>query len=151
MEDLIIRKAEIKDIDKGLLKAYIEGYNFHKNGRPDIFMNISDEELRNKLLKDFDRLEILVAIKENRIKGYIAYEIKEKFHKKLYIDQLAVCEESKNQGFGRALIDEVKKIASEENCIRIEFNCWMFNKNALAIYDHLGFEKQRIMYEMKLK
>ena len=54
-------------------------------------------------------------------------------------------------GFGKILINEVKRIGLEKDCKRIEFNCWMFNENALAMYDHLGFERQRIMYEMKLK
>ena len=146
-----VRKANLEDIDKGLLKAYIDGYRFHQNGRPDIFSNMSDEELKNKLIKDFDRLEILVALKEDEIVGYIAYEIKEKSYKKMYIDQLAVRNEFKKQGFGKLLIDEVKNIGIETDCKRIEFNCWMFNENALALYDHLGFERQRVMYEMKLK
>ena len=48
-------------------------------------------------------------------------------------------------------MEEVKKIAIEENCDRIELNCWMFNESALAMYEHIGFDKQRIMFEMKLK
>ena len=35
--DLKIREATIDDIDKGLLKVFIEGYRYHENGRPDIF------------------------------------------------------------------------------------------------------------------
>ena len=44
-----------------------------------------------------------------------------------------------------------KKIAETENCDRIELNCWMFNDNALKMYEHIGYVKQRIMYEMSLK
>ena len=150
MENAIVRKAKLEDIDNGLLKAYIDGYRFHQNGRPDIFSNMSDEELKNKLLKDFDRLEILVALNNDVVVGYIAYEIKEKSYKKMYIDQLAISNEFKKQGFGKQLIDEIIKNAKENDCKRIEFNCWMFNENALAIYDHLGFKRQRIMYEIDL-
>ena len=151
MTNIEVRKARLEDIDNGLLKAFIDGYRFHQKGRPDIFINITDEELKNNLLKDFERLEILIAINENEIVGYLAYEIKEKNYKKLYIDQIAVCSEFRKHGFGKILINEVKRIGLEKDCKRIEFNCWMFNENALAMYDHLGFERQRIMYEMKLK
>ena len=48
-------------------------------------------------------------------------------------------------------MNKAKEIAEENNCDRIELNCWMFNENALAMYEHIGFKKQRIMYEMKLK
>ena len=45
---------------------------------------------------------------------------------------------------------EISEIGRELGCDRIEFNCWMFNTNALAAYDHMGFKHQRIQYEMKL-
>lgn len=151
MDNVIVRDALLEDIDKGLLNAYIDGYRYHQEGRPDVFSQMSDEELKHKLLKDFDRLKIIVSESENEITGYIAYEIKEKTYKKLYIDQLAVREDFRKQGFGKLLLDEIKKIALEKDCRRIEFNCWMFNENALAMYDHLGFQRQRVMYEMKLE
>ena len=150
MNNIVLRKATIDDVNNGLLQSYIDGYKFHQNGRPDIFSITSDEELENKLLKDIDRLNIIVALNENEVVGYIAYEIKEKSSKILYIDQLAIRDEFRKQGIGRILMEEVKKIGIEINCKRIEFNCWMFNENALAIYDHLGYKKQRIMYEMNL-
>ena len=46
--------------------------------------------------------------------------------------------------------NEAQNIAIENNCDRIELSCWLFNKNALEMYEHIGFDRQRIMYEMKL-
>ena len=51
-----IREATLNDFDKGLLKVFIEGYRYHQNGRPDIFANISDNDLKNDLIENFDRL-----------------------------------------------------------------------------------------------
>ena len=150
MKNIEVRKAILEDIDKGLLKAYIYGYRFHQNGRPDIFSDMTEEELKNKLLEDFEKLRIVVAIANSEIVGYIAFDIKEKNYKKLYINQLVVRNEFQKQGVAKILINEIKRIGLENNCKRIEFNCWMFNENALAMYDHLEFEKQRIIYEMKL-
>ena len=150
MDNIELRKATLEDLNKGLLEAYIDGYRFHQKGRPDVFNIESDEVLKNKIIKDFDRLEIIVSTLNDEVTGYISYEIKEKTYKKMYIDQLAVRNCFKKQGFGKLLMSKVKEIAASEGCKRIEFNCWMFNESAQGMYEHLGFQKQRIMYEMKI-
>ena len=35
--NIIIREATIDDLNKGLLKVFIEGYRYHQNGRHDVF------------------------------------------------------------------------------------------------------------------
>ena len=146
-----IRKAVDSDIDNGLLDVYIEGYNYHVNGRPDIFMKLTEEQLRKDLNDIINFFPTLVIIDNDRVVGYLSYKIKERHTKKLDVDQLVILEKYRGQGLGKKLMEEVKRIAIEENCDRIELNCWMFNENALAMYEHIGFDKQRIMYEMKLK
>ena len=44
-----IREATLNDLDKGLLKVFIEGYRYHQNGRPDIFINVSNDTLKEDL------------------------------------------------------------------------------------------------------
>jgi len=148
--DFEIREATPEDIDRGLLKVFIEGYRFHQNGRTDIFSNISDQTLKEDLIKNFESLSTIIICNNNIIVGYLSYRIKEKHTKKLDVDQLIITEKYRGQGLGKKLMDEVKSIAIRNNCDRIELNCWMFNKNALAMYEHIGFERQRIIYEMKL-
>ncbi|MBR6504824.1 MAG: GNAT family N-acetyltransferase [Clostridia bacterium] len=145
-----IREGTIEDLDKGLLNAFIEGYRFHQNGRPDIFANLSDETLKEDLIKNVQTLSTLVILDNESIVGYVAYEIKEKHSKKLHVDQLVIAEEYRGLGLGKKLMNKVKEIGIKNNCDRIELDCWMFNTNALAMYEHIGFERQRIMYEMKL-
>ena len=88
--DFKIRKANIMDIDKGLLDVFIEGYRFHQNGRSDIFNNISDEMLSEDLVKCFENLSILVVLDNDNVVGYLAYKIKEKNTKKLHVEQLFI-------------------------------------------------------------
>ena len=141
-----IREGTLNDLDKGLLKVFIEGYRYHQNGRPDIFTNITDEELKNNLINEFTKSNIIVAVNNDIIVGYLAYFIK--IHrKKLEVDQLIIKEEYRGKGLGKKLMEEAKKIAIENNCTRIELNCWLFNKNALDMYEHIGYTKQRIIYE----
>jgi ribosomal protein S18 acetylase RimI-like enzyme len=146
-----IREATIEDINIGLLDVFIEGYRFHQNGRPDIFNNISDETLKEDLIKNFENLSTLIILDDNKVVGYLAYRIKEKHTKKIDVDQLVIIEQYRGKGLGKKLMDEVKNIGFRNNCDRIELNCWMFNENALAMYEHIGFERQRIIYELKLK
>ena len=146
-----IRKAVDSDIDNGLLEVYIEGYNYHVNGRPDIFMKLTEEQLRKDLNDILNFFPTIVIVDNDRVVGYLSYKIKERHTKKLDVDQLVILEQYRGQGLGKKLMEEVKRIAIDENCDRIELNCWMFNENALAMYEHIGFDKQRIMYEMKLK
>ena len=77
-----IREATLNDFDKGLLKVFIEGYRYHQNGRPDIFANISDNDLKNDLIENFDRLNTIVILEDESIVGYLSYKIKEKHTKK---------------------------------------------------------------------
>ena len=45
-------------------------------------------------------------------------------------------------------MDEAKKIAKDNGCARIELDCWLFNENAIAMYEHIGYKKQRYVYEL---
>ena len=146
-----IREATINDLNNGLLKVFIEGYRYHQNGRPDVFADLSDEDLKKDLIKQFENLSILVITDNDIIIGYLAYKIKEKHVKKLDVDQLIITEKYRRKGLGKALMNEVKDIALKNNCDRIELNCWIFNEEAITMYEHIGFERQRIVYEMPLK
>ena len=145
-----IREATISDIDNGLLEVFIEGYRYHQNGRPDIFSNVPNQVLKEDLIRNFDNLATIVILDGDIIVGYLSYKIKEKHTKKLDVDQLIISEHYRGKGLGKKLMDEAKDIALRNQCDRIELNCWMFNENALAMYEHIGYNRQRIIYEMKL-
>lgn len=148
--EIEIREANTNDIENGLLEVFIDGYRYHQNGRPDVFEDLSDEELKQDLIKNFESLTTIVLTENNQIVGYLAYRIKERRVKKLDVDQLVISKNSRNKGYGKMLMNEVKNIAKKTGCARIELNCWLFNENALAMYEHIGFERQRIIYEMKI-
>lgn len=148
--EIEIREANTNDIENGLLEVFIDGYRYHQNGRPDIFKDLSDEELKQDLIKNFESLTTIVLTENNEIVGYLAYRIKERHVKKLDVDQLVISKDSRNKGYGKMLMNETKNIAKKLGCARIELNCWLFNEKALAMYEHIGFERQRIIYEMKI-
>lgn len=148
--NLKIKEASLDDINNGLLEVYIEGYRYHQKGRPDIFSNITDEELKNDLIQNFEKLKTIVITDNELVVGYLSYSIKKHHTSKLDVNQLVILEKYREKGLGKKLMDEAKKIAKENNCDRIELNCWLFNENALAMYEHIGYNRQRIIYEMKI-
>lgn len=148
--NLKIKEASLDDINNGLLEVYVEGYRYHQKGRPDIFSNITDEELKNDLIQNLEKLKTIVIIDNELVVGYLSYSIKKHHTSKLDVNQLVILEKYRGKGLGKKLMDDAKKIAKENNCDRIELNCWLFNENALAMYEHIGYNRQRIIYEMKL-
>ena len=149
--NLLTRKANINDIEKGLLELFIEGYKHHLKGRPDIFLNLSNEELKEELTNQFDETNIIIISDEEKIVGFISYKIKQKNKKKLlYVKELVIKESYRNKGLASKLMNEMNLIAKKEKCSRIELNCWSFNKNALEMYEHLGYKKQRVIYELEI-
>lgn len=145
----MIRKATYEDINNNLLNIYIDGFKYHLNGRSDIFSDKSEHDLKEDLLKTINEENILV-IENDIIIGYAVYEIKEKRQKTIWLDQIVIDKYHRHKGYGKLLMDKIKEIAKNENCVRIEFSCWSFNENAINMYKHLGFEEQKIIFEMKI-
>ncbi len=148
--EIEIREATLNDLDSGLLDVFIEGYRYHQKGRPDIFKNLTDEELKKDLIENFEKLSTIVLLEEQKISGYLSYIIKEHHDKKFFVDQLVISKNCRHQGYGKKLMARAKEIAKTENCERIELDCWMFNENAINMYEHIGYKRQRIKYEMSI-
>lgn len=66
------------------------------------------------------------------------------------IDQLIIAESYRGKGLGKKWMQKDREIALINGCVRIELNCWIFNERALAMYEHIGYSRQRIIYEMNL-
>ena len=66
------------------------------------------------------------------------------------VDELCVDKDYRKKGIGSNLIAEAKRLAEENNCNRLELNCWKFNQDAMKFYKDIGFEEQRIFFEMKV-
>lgn len=56
----------------------------------------------------------------------------------LYLEDLFVRPEARGQGYGRALLRYLAKLALEKDCWRIEWAVLHWNKPAIAFYEGLG-------------
>ena len=62
-----IRRANINDIDNNLLNIFIDGFEFHLNGRKDIFdNNKKNDDLKKDLIDLIENKNVLVAEKNNK-------------------------------------------------------------------------------------
>ena len=70
--------------------------------------------------------------------------------KVMWIDEICIDEKYRRKGIGKLLIQEVKKEAKENNCNKIELNCWEFNESAMRFYESIGLKTQRRIMEMEI-
>lgn len=145
----MIRYATLNDIDRNLLNLYVNGFKMHFSARPDFFPVKSDDDLRNNLIEMINNKDEYIIVYEDNdiIKGFLAYQIRDKRYKSIWIDELYVSDNSRKLGIGKLLMNEVTKISIQEKCNSIELNCWCFNENAIKFYEKLGYTRQRIIFE----
>ena len=77
--------------------------------------------------------------------------IKDKVTKTIWIEEIIIDGNYRNKGYGKKMIEQINTFAKENECTRIELNCWSFNKNAINFYNKLGFAEQRVIFEKKVK
>jgi GNAT superfamily N-acetyltransferase len=67
-----------------------------------------------------------------------------------YLEDLFVNPEVRGAGLGRALIDEVKKIAIDAGSQRLYWNTDRTNETARKLYDSYGPESGKVQYRFPL-
>ena len=134
---VIIRPAEERDVPDivRLTKELAEYENLSE------FCTIT-EEMFSKLIFEEHSLSVLIAEKDGitvGIASYYFYKISTFSGKKvLYLEDLYIVPEERGKGTGRRFFDELKRIAKERNCGKIEWKCLKWNQPSIAFYDKLG-------------
>ena len=155
---MIIRKATSEDVSQIVL-LLDDTAKIHTKIRPDVFKTKTIEEIKNNLEEMLiDENNIILLSEDNQIiKGIIICKIRKienhtnlKNAKVLWINEICVNKEYRRNGIGSALIEKAKEIARENNCIRLELNCWELNKDAIKFYENVGLTTQRRVMEIKI-
>ena len=145
-----IRKATVEDINGNLLDLYMDGFQYHAHERPDIFFLKNKNQLKDELIAILKEFHVLVLERDGKILGFACYKIKNVSSKVLWLDYLVIDKNYRGLGYGKMIMDALKEIARDSLCSRVELCCWSFNQNAMEIYKNIGFDEQRIIFEMKL-
>lgn len=95
----------------------------------------------NKNLLDDPFTEYYIYIENNRILGFINYDILYERAELLYI---AVIEEAQNKKIGSKLLEFMIKNCRKKNIQNITLEVNVENKKAIALYEKYGFQKVAI-------
>lgn len=154
----IIRKAKEDDF-KQIHDLLLQVHNIHVKGRPDIYIDVDpiDEKMYEEGLKDVSKVN-LVAERENKIVGFCCAEIKNtmannvmKDRKIINIKDICVDIKERKKGIGKALYDEIIRIANILNVESVELMVWGFNEDAIKFYQKIGMDIKNLRFEKKIR
>ena len=153
-----IRQANKNDITQ-MVPLLDEVSKLHIEKRPDVFKTRAYEEIKSNLeemIQDESNI-ILIAEDKQVAVGVIICKVREindhtnlKNIKVLWINEICVKQEYRRNGIGRSLIEKAKEIAKENNCLRLELNCWELNGEAMKFYENQGLTTQRRVMEINI-
>ena len=155
---MIIRKATSNDVSQ-IVPLLDDTAKIHTEIRPDVFKSKTIKEIKNNLEEMMlDENNIILLSEDNQIiNGIIICKIRNienhinlKNAKVLWISEICVNKEYRRNGIGSALIEKAKEIARENNCVRLELNCWELNKDTIKFYESVGLTTQRRVMEIKI-
>ena len=153
-----LRFAQTQDIP-GILELLRQVGQVHHLGRPDIFRSGAqkyDHDQVAAMLGD-PANPIFVAVNEDRVLGYGFCFLKAfqnhpvmEDRRELYIDDICVDETCRGQHVGSALYDHICRYARTLKCQSVTLNVWRCNPGAVAFYEKLGMQVQKLGMEQKL-
>ena len=135
-----------------LLNSFVQ--KIHVNHYPDIFKSSSDKNdithFYNGILEKEENY-ILVAFKADEAIGYLWAEFQQKpenpfkyEQKQVYIHQIAVHEQYRNQKVGYALFNKIEAIAKQNKINNFALDSWIFNTDAHSFFRQIGYETYKI-------
>ena len=155
-----IQKAEKAHIQELVLLNSFVQEKHHKN-HPQIFKTPSDSQSEAKVFFEtlFKKVNnfIYIAYKNMKPAGYIWFtldiisENAFKFERKrIYIHQIVVHEEFRQQSIGRNLFQTSVEVARKNKIKSIEVDFWSFNSDSKGFFQRQGFKvyNSKMWYEV---
>lgn len=135
--EFAIRSAEIEDIP--VVLQLIRDLATYERAPNDV--TATEEQLRKVLFGEKPSAEVLIAREGDTPVGFAVF-----FHNfstwlgrpGLYLEDLFVQPEKRGKGYGRALLQNLARIAHERGCGRMEWAVLDWNDPAIQFYKKLG-------------
>ena len=155
----MIRDLTIEDFD-AVNDIFMQMQNLHVEHRPDLYRKI-DKPTTAKAW-DYEaslgdkNMIMLGAEKEGKIVGFCIAEIRQAEGKALvphisaHIKNIAVHENYRRRGIGKALYQAAVMRGKELGAVRADLKVYSFNDNAVGFYKSLGMTVQSYTMEQKI-
>jgi len=145
-----IRNCERSDLPKLVVlcqkHAEFEKADYSPEGK--------EEKLREALFSEKPKLYCLVVVTKETIIGYVSYTFDFSTWDAapfIYMDCLFLEEKARSFGIGEILIDKLKQIGTEKNCINIQWQTPQFNERAIKFYNRIGGKaKDKVRFTLNL-
>ena len=136
MPELTFRFAEERDC--ALILQFIQGLAEYERMADQV---IATEALLQEWVFEKKKAEVLFACEDGREVGFALF-----FHNfstflgraGIYLEDLFVLPEHRGKGFGKAILQQLAKIAVERGCGRLEWACLDWNRPSIDFYLSLG-------------
>jgi GNAT superfamily N-acetyltransferase len=135
--EIKIRKAEKSDSEE-IINLILELAKFEKLTPPD---EAGQKRLLDDAFSDSPPFKIILAEQNNKLLGYAFYLFTySSFEAKrtLYLEDIFISENYRNKRIGKLFLDEIIKIAKDNDCRRMEWAVLDWNVNAIKFYEKLG-------------
>lgn len=142
MENIIIRSAENADVPN-ILRLVRELAKFENLGPPDAD---GQERLIDDAFTQNPPFKILLADIEHQVVGYAIYFFTYSSFlakKTLYLEDLFITESFRARGIGKLFFKELRSIAKQNKCGRMEWIVLDWNKDAIDFYDSMGANQMK--------
>ena len=143
-----IRKATTKDAAT-LSALNVDVQRIHAAAFPEIFKQPENDSFALDFMLErlADPLNTFLIVSDHGVDaGYVFVKIIDRPEnpfthawKFLYIDQISVKPAYRGRGYGKALMQAVRKLAQEMGIETIALDTWSFNEQALAFFREQGF------------
>ncbi|KRD11494.1 GCN5 family acetyltransferase [Flavobacterium sp. Root901] len=148
--EYLIRNCEPHDLPKLVVlcqkHAEFEKAAFSAEGK--------EKKLKEAIFNKNPKLFCLVVAANQTITGYVSYTFDYSTWDAadfMYMDCLFLEEEARNFGIGEVLIEKLKEIAAEKNCINIQWQTPQFNERAIKFYNRIGAKgKDKVRFTLAL-
>lgn len=150
-----IRFAQPQDVGD-ILRLLRQVGGVHHEGRPDIFREGAQKYGPSQVLAMLDNpvTPIFVAVEQGKVLGYGFCQV-QKIEKnpvmtdrtELHVEDLCVDENCRGQGVGKFIYNHILQYARQRGCYHVTLNVWACNRDAMAFYESLGMQVQKLGME----
>jgi GNAT superfamily N-acetyltransferase len=136
-----IRTATVEDAE--VILALIIELAIYEKAEHEVVTTV--DEIRESIFGSHSKASALIAEVDNKPVAYAVYFYNYSTwlgKNGIYLEDIYVSPEYRQQGIGKALLQRVSKIAVNQNCGRVEWSVLDWNTPAIEFYESLGAKPQ---------